>query len=507
MALISKEGLLRSTEGLAGSQSLFSQPGGIAADQIVQQLAALTPLSLTSIIDGSETSTNGAAAVTSSLENPGDLIVQLGQNIADVGHDNGRTLVADAVLLPGEATGLNNVSGNAADALTNIGQTVQHVGTFVNDITDTLGNAGNVTATDTANAAVLDFHQLLETTVHETGANFTVHGVTETGETVGLGFVGNGNDNLVTDVLDLPMTALSGGNVLGEVDHIVGHVPGILDAATNIVTQIPTDLGSGPLGLNITGEGGGILGGSGLDIGNLSHILGQDGSGPLSGAAGLVDNVTNVLTQIGSNSDGSGNLVTDVLNLPGEILSGGPTPSLTDAGAQLNTTLNATGNLVESVLSGTSMNGSPNGILGNINTALDNFGNEAGPAIGIPQTLTGVNVIVDGLGQTGTGNPHGVLDGVTQTVNGALNDVHNDVALSNLGLGDGALPIPALGNGLADTLVGSLTGTTNTSGLPVDLPAVSTVTDLGIDHGLLPGVTSVVDLDHVGKPGLGLGLI
>lgn len=512
----------RSAETIAGAQNLFLQPGGITADAATTQLSGLTPLSLLdpqppagpgAVPDaggttGPETATSPLALLAghdAAGSQAGDAIMSLGQSIADLGHADDRTLIAEAVSVPGEVTGLNQTSGNVAGALDDLGQATIDAGTFVNDITQTVGEAGGQPVTTTANEVVLDFHNLLESATHQSGLTYVTHGITNLGETIGLGKIGQ--DNLLTDVLDLPGTALSGGDVVSSVGHLTGHLADITDAVSNIVTQIPLDLGSGPLGGGLIGQGG-IIGGSGLDLAHLGSTLGQDGGGPLGAVGGLVDNVTNGLDLVGSNSSGSGNLVTDVLNLPGELLSGNGTSSLTDAGHQLDVTLTATGDLVETVLHAGAggLGASPNGVLGTVTSALETFGDSGGTALGLPLTLDGAAATSGALGLGGSGtDTGGLVASVVQTVNGALTDVGNDLALAGLDSG-GGLSVPSLVGGLADSLVGTLgnTGSPMESGGTTGIALIQSEADQGLSVSLLSPVDP--NPDHHGSAGLGHGL-
>lgn len=512
----------RSAETIAGAQNLFLQPGGLSADAATTQLSALTPLSL---LDLQSPAAPGAVPVAGGVAGPdpqtgpvallaghdaaglqaGDPVISLGQSLADLGHVDDRTLIAEAVSVPGEVTGLNQTSGNVAGALDDLGQATIDAGTFVNDISQTIGEAGSQPVTTTANEVVRDFHNLLESATHQIGLTYVTHGITNLGETIGLGKIGQ--DNVLTDVLTLPGTALSGGDVVGSVGHLSGHLADITDAVSNIVTQIPLDLGSGPLGGGLIGQGG-IVGGSGLDLSHLGSVLGQGGGGPLGAVGGLVDNVTNGLDLVGSNAPGGGNLVTDMLKLPGELLSGHGTPSLTDAGHQLDVTLTAAGDLVETVLhtGDGGLGASPAGLLGSVTGALDTFGDSGGTALGLPLTLDGAAATTGALGLGGQGtDTGGVVASVMQTVDGALTDIGNDVALA--GLGSGAdLGVPPLAGGLVDSLAGTL----GQGGSPTEGGGTAGIALIQIeaDEGLSVSLLSPVDPhpDHHGSAGLGHGL-
>lgn len=532
MSLISTNGLLgsRGVEAIAGAETLFSQPGGISADALAAQLSSLVPLDLldrtseganpadpaadpagqevvAAVADlvgpgGSAASASGAQAAAAQ---PGSPIVNLGESLTDLGHDSGRTLAADVAYLPGELTGLNASTGNVADALTNIGYTTRYAGQFVNDIADTAGEAGSQPATGTANQVVRDFHLLLEGVTHDTGLTHVTHGITNLGEVVGLGKIGD--DNLLTDALALPGTVLAGGDVLASVGHLSGHLADVTDAISGIVTAVPLDLGSSPFGTGLLGQDG-IVGGTGLDLANLGQVLGQNGGGPLGAVGGLVENVADGLDLVGSGAAGTGNLVTDALRLPGEVLAGNGTPSLTDAGHQLDVTLTATGDLVQTVIGGSDVAGqSPDGSLGNVVGAVDAFGDTGGPAIGIPLTLDGVGATAGALLDGASTN--GLVGGLHQTVQGALTDVSNDAALAGFGIAilPDAIALPATGGVGADSLVGSLAGTASPPAVAAGVP------DLlgggaGLD-GVLTPVAGLLGTEQDGHhaPGHGFGLL
>ena len=163
---------------------------------------------------------------------------------------------------------------------------------------------------DAANAAILDFHAVLENLSHQTGTSDVVHGVTNLGETVGLGEIGSaasaaGNTNLVTDLLNLPGDTLAGGvdaavsnigNDLTDVVHATFDLGNAVLNGTDPLNPIPelinglgSDLQSQPLLTLGNGDGTGLLNGG---IGDLSqsssgHVVdvGVDGLGIADGLA------------------------------------------------------------------------------------------------------------------------------------------------------------------------------------------------------------------------------
>lgn len=164
------------------------------------------------------------------------------------------------------------------------------------------------------NTAILDVHAVLEAVGHEVGLPQAVHGVTDLGETAGLGNIGtvessDGHTNLVTDTLNAPGEILS-GDLDGVISHLGGDLTDTVNAATNLVNSVimggdPTnpvgdvitnlgqDLQHLPL-LNINGgnnaNDGGLIGGI---AGNLSsssggHLIDLD-VGPQSSGGQAID--------------------------------------------------------------------------------------------------------------------------------------------------------------------------------------------------------------------------
>lgn len=156
---------------------------------------------------------------------------------------------------------------------------------------------------DAANTLVLDVHSELEILSDQTGVPAIVHGITNLGETVGLGKLGDapapdGPTNLLTDVLNAPGDLLSGdlngvisnvGHDLSDVINAVSSLKDVLvfghDDALNPIPEILDGVGSAlsstPL-LTLNGgnnaDDGGLLGGIVGDLGHSSsgHLVDAD---------------------------------------------------------------------------------------------------------------------------------------------------------------------------------------------------------------------------------------
>jgi hypothetical protein len=261
---------------------------------------------------------------------------------------------------------------------------------------------------DTANTTVLDVHEELEILGHELGVPFAVHGVTSTGEAIGLGHIGDpstasdGHTNLVSNVLNAPGDILS-----GDTDQAISNVGHDLTDTVNAAAQLKDTLifptvGQDPTNpvpeliqsvgqtvqtlplLDINGgdsPGNGLLSGSVLDVSHSStnHLLDID-LGPITSGNNLVLNLLSgteagphhavelnildvgpdgphlgdlsILTGLGDT--GVGGLLNDVLGNVGGTTGG-------SSGGLLNEVLGTVGSAT-----GDSSGGLLNGVLGNL---------------------------------------------------------------------------------------------------------------------------------------------
>lgn len=306
--------------------------------------------------------------------------------LGHLGHPG--NLLTDLVAVPDGVTAgtpLLAVAPLVGDAGRAAGAAGILAGTGVGEISGPLGAGGAVSQeASLANDIVLQTHAALEGTGHEIPVlNGPLHGLTNLGETVGLGHLGTGG-NLLTDVANLPAEALS-GHLAGGVGSVLSDLGNVTTAAEGLVGQVA---GIASPGNGLTGTGGlldpatGLVNAVAADLGSVVDGLGHEVtglSGPAQGIAGLGEALG-----LGHVGDG-GNLLTGVAALPGEILSGG-SPS-----AGLAPVLAETGGVV-------------------------------GAAEGLVHQLTGA--ASPGAGIIGSG---GVLAPVTSLANTAVLDVHASI--------------------------------------------------------------------------------
>jgi hypothetical protein len=163
-----------------------------------------------------------------------------------------------------------------------------------------------------ANTTVLDVHEELNGLAGEVGLPSTVHGITNLGETVGLGFIGNAHEpngatNTITDTLNLPSELANGDlnavvtNLGTDLTQVVNAVSELKDAVIfgadplnpvgDIIRDVGSDLQNIPLlsvnGGNNTNDGG-LLGGfvGSLNDPSSGHLVDLD-VGPQQNSHGL----------------------------------------------------------------------------------------------------------------------------------------------------------------------------------------------------------------------------
>ncbi|GJE54289.1 MULTISPECIES: hypothetical protein [Methylobacterium] len=361
---------------------------------------------------------NGLLAPVSSLANA--VVLDLHANIEGLGHD-----------LP--------ILNDALHGLTALGETVGlgHLGTGGNLLTDIVGLPGGL-----LNGQGLDaLSPILGDLGHVTGAATGL-----------LGDVLHIPGSLLGGQSGLPLDGLLGG-LTGEGGGLLAPVTSLLDGVTGGHSGTPLD---GLLG-GLAGDGGGVLapvtallGGGPLG----GDLLGPDGTLQPVGdiANGLIDGihanienlghdipilnvplheVINLGTTVGLGALGEGsNLVTDVVNLPGDILSGNGPAGIGQVVADVGHVADAAGAVVGSVpgvidglLSGGVGSGTPlDGVLGGLTGGGDGV---LAPVTGVLDGVTGGNggSPLDGVlapvlstvgGVTGGGNPlTGILGGLT----------------------------------------------------------------------------------------------
>jgi hypothetical protein len=181
----------------------------------------------------------------------------------------------------------------------------EHLGNVLNALSEPAHNP----VVDFANEAILDVHAALEGLGDETNLSGTTHGLTNLGETAGLGRIGG--DNLITDVAHLPGDVLNGANPVTEVAGIVTDVGQTVSATGGLVQGLGTDL-SAPNVISdvlngVTGRGipgGSTAGGNdhniSLNVGegspllNLGVLATPDGTSPVEVDVGNGANVVNL---------------------------------------------------------------------------------------------------------------------------------------------------------------------------------------------------------------------
>ena len=131
----------------------------------------------------------------------------------------------------------------------------------------------------TANSAILDLHHELEQLGHETNLNGTLHGLTDLGETVGLGRIGG--DNLITHAIEAVPNILSCGDPIGEVANLVTDAGKVVSAGGNLIQGVGHDL-SNPHVVSDIVDGLSArlpLDKIGVEVPDLGHIA-RPGCGP-----------------------------------------------------------------------------------------------------------------------------------------------------------------------------------------------------------------------------------
>ena len=335
-------------------------------------------------------------------------LTRLGETVG-LGHigETGN-LLTDLTTVPGSISNGGGLA-SATPVLADLGHVAGSVDTLIGSLSNATDAGGLLASygplgpvTSLANGGILDLHMTLEDIGHEIPVlNAPIHGLTELGETLGLGYLGE-NGNLLTDAAALPADLLSGHGagalspILGDVGAVTNAAGGLLDGAPGIVGSI----GSGNSGTPadgtlapITSVVGSVLGGhsaappaglldgsGGIDTGGTGPLLGS--GAPLEPVAqvanGLVDGIHANLEQVGhdvptlndplhsviglGNTVGlgelgtPGNLLTDVANLPGSIPGGNTPAAVGHVASDLGHTADAAGGVVGSVV------GVPDGI-------------------------------------------------------------------------------------------------------------------------------------------------
>lgn len=458
-----------SGNGLVGAGGILSPATGIL-NQAVLDL---------------HTTLEDAGHQVSVLNAPVHAVTALGETIGLGYLGQSGNLLTDTLALPGSLLTGGGLA-SASPVLSDLGHVLGSVDTLVGSVTGA-ASAGSLLSSDgllapvtnLANTAILDLHATLENLGHGVPLlNDALHGLTNLGETIGLGYLGQGG-NLLTDVAALPGELLGGQglgalspilNDVGAVTHAAG---GLLGGVTGLLGGLGGDAGApggsllAPVTSTVDGLLGshgatpldGLLGGSGTPasgllapvMSTLDGLLGGQGDGsPLDGllggltggqaggtgallganaplqpvaglANGAIDGIHGVLEQVGHD--------VPVLNEPlHAVINLGTTVGLGELGESSNLVTDVV-NLPAAVLSG---NAAPaigqvvgdvgqvadaaGGVLGSVTGALSGAATGGTPLDGVLGTVTSA---LGGSGSGGGGDPvGGLLGGLTGSGSG-----------------------------------------------------------------------------------------
>jgi hypothetical protein len=450
----------RTLEWLAGTD-LLAAPTHTSTSQL-SALGPVTSLVETAVV-GESTAGGGAPLPDAVAATANTLVLGTHAQLEQTGHDvpalngplHGLTdlgeilglghlntpgnLVTDAAALAlgGGATSVPNVLNDAGNVANAAGTLVVSANGIVGSETGTnpLGSGGLLASVaEPANQGVLGLHAQLEEFGHQNPSfNNSIHGLTDLGETTGLGHLGTPG-NLLTDVTALPGAVLAGDG-LGAVSPVLYNLGNVTNAADNLVDQVLSPAASGGL-LSSTGLLAPVSGAGNGAVLDLHAMLEQTGH-DVPMLNGVVHGVTDLGETVGLGHLGEpGNPLTDVTNLPGSFLGGEGTAALAPILSGGGNVLGAVGNLAGEV-TGTLGNG--DGLLQPVTDALGSV--TGGGADG--GSLQPVTAILDSVG--GGSDTGGILQPVTGIVDGVTGNGAGGLPGQLVGTVDGAL-----GNGGAE---------------------------------------------------------
>ncbi|RVU19106.1 hypothetical protein [Methylobacterium oryzihabitans] len=411
---------LVSPDALAGSTALSSgQLSGLGpvatvvepalGDAGTQEAGTLLPQNLADVANGLVLDTHAQLETTghevAALNAPLHGLTHLGETIG-LGHlGEAGNLVSDLAAAPAGA----GSPGGAAPLLADAGAVVEAAGGLASAVAAApvaghgiVGQGGLLDiAAPALNQTVLGLHATLEGAGHQVSPlNGPVHGLTALGESIGLGHVGEPG-NLVTDALALPGAVLSGGGLssatpaLGDLGHVLAGADALLDGVTGAAT-------------------GGLLspGGALAPVGNLANsaVLNlHAGIESIGHDVPILNDALHGLTHLGEtvglgHLGEAGNLLTDAVALPGEILGGGGLGAVAPVLGDLGAVTGAAGGLV----------GGVTGIVGGITEGGAGAGGVLAPVTGLLGAGTGGTLLGEG----------GVLQPVGDLANGVVLDLH-----------------------------------------------------------------------------------
>jgi hypothetical protein len=189
----------------------------------------------------------------------------------------------------------------------------------IGDVLNSTSNPAQDPVVQTENQTILGVHAAMEAFSDEADLAGTFHGLTNLGETAGLGRVGG--DNLITDTAQTPGDVANGASPVADTANIVTDAGDTVGAAGGFVQGIGSDLSNPDVAQDVTNgltgatlgtgtnggseplvsAGAGASGGSPiLDTGVLTT---PDSGTPISLAAGNGQNIANVDALNGSSGD------------------------------------------------------------------------------------------------------------------------------------------------------------------------------------------------------------
>ncbi|WP_158807895.1 hypothetical protein [Beijerinckia sp. L45] len=527
---------LRNSEILNGGDALLGDPTSATLQSDDVAASPLAGSSLGSLTDLPNTTDDGNTSGAGLTDAANTAVLDLHSNIEQTADTNGLIGSLHGVTGLGEAIGLGKIG--QANLLTDVlsaptavlsGDTstlhpaadaTSIVATAENLATGTLSDAGvnpSIAAPAAAtladaqalqptaleyglNAPILAVHSTLESAADMDGTSGTVHGITNLGETVGLGKLGG--DNLLTDVVSTPDTLLNGDT--SSIANLPTDLSAIGTAGMHLVHGADKDLASGaalqdPLGV----------------VTDVAHSLttfpvASAVDGLVTGVEGTVEGATsatapNTIAAVVGLGDAVGlgqpgaNTLTDVLSAPGALASGDVTPIAAlpgDLGHDLGSVSQAAPNVLDAVAS--DLSGS---VLDTLTHPVTGGGLLAGdlPGQGIVDGIvTPVATAVAGTGSSlGLAPVTSAAADLAGTLDHTVTDVLHVPGDAIAGLSQGLAPLPSdvQANLLSlGSIVGSAVG--ETAHLPDIAGGAGALTPVtGLVSGLAGGSSPLSGLD------------
>ena len=301
-------GIATTIDDLVGSATTDPSPNGNGAAGTFAQPVIDTANEV--VLDVHAVLEEGGHQVAA-LNTPLHALTHLGETIGLGRIGTEQNLVSDILDAPSHA-----LAGDVEGAVQPLLQDVARVASAANALADSathvadpgtgvIGSGGLVSpVTGVADTAVGTVHAALENVGHDVPLlNTPIHALTNLGETVGLGHLGDSGGNLIVDAVQLPSSILGGQDlgtalqpVLTDVGDTLAATTGLVDSVVGIVGEGEGGLG-GTLGSVLGGNGGGLGDGGGLLGGTLGHVGGEGG---LLGNLGLSGSGSEPLVDVGA---------------------------------------------------------------------------------------------------------------------------------------------------------------------------------------------------------------